>query len=208
MREKIDRMAIKKEAWQLTKNNFLNIYKGMIFSVIIQAIYYVVFSYVFTDRQSSMYLGLSSVYNIVTIPISFGVTRYLLNLIRNKEHSIKDIFYYYRYHILECVIISIITSLAMSFGLIAFVFPAIYFYLIFAMSENIFVDGTTNIINNIKESFKLIKGYKWDYLNFLIGFVGWLILSVLSFGIVFIWVYPYMTIAQKIYYERLIELKK
>lgn len=204
----MNRTEIKHEAIDLVKNNFKDVWKGLIINFVISLLYSVVVNYFFKDLESPFYIIFSSIFNLVTIPITFGTTKYILSLIRNEKHSIKDIFYFYKHHIIESIILSILLSLCLSVGMILFFVPAIIFALMFSMSENIFVDGTTNAVEALKKSADLMKGYKWDYLNFVISFLGWFILGVITLGLAFIWVIPYFMIAQKIYYEKLNQVKK
>ena len=52
-----------------------------------------------------------------------------------------------------------------------------------------------------------MKGYKADYFVFMLSFLGWILLGVLTLGILYIWLYPYMETAKILYYEKLKEIK-
>ena len=95
-----------------------------------------------------------------------------------------------------------------SLGLSLFIFPLVILFLMFGMSENILIDGTYNLIDALSSSYKLMNGYKWDYFNFLISFILWFLLGIVTLGIGFIWVLPYFMIAQRKYYVKLVELQE
>lgn len=196
---------IKKEASKIVKENFKNIWLGLLISFILTLGYNIAFTYYLKDASNLIYYCVSLGYNLITIPLSFGTSKYILSLVRKESYSFKDLFYYYKNHILDALVLSICISICISLGLIAFIIPAVIIFLMFAFAENIFVDGKTNAIDALKASNDLIKGHKWEYFNFLISFIGWLLLGVFTFGLAFIWVYPYITVCQKLYY---IELTK
>lgn len=47
----------------------------------------------------------------------------------------------------------------------------------------------------MKISIKITKGYKWDLFIMYLSFLGWMILSSLTFGIGFLWLFPYMNLS-------------
>jgi uncharacterized membrane protein len=59
----------------------------------------------------------------------------------------------------------------------------------------------------LSKSRELMKGYKWDYFVFNLSFIGWILLSIITFGILFVYVIPYISIADTIYYDELKKIK-
>jgi uncharacterized membrane protein len=57
----------------------------------------------------------------------------------------------------------------------------------------------------ITQSRKLMFGYKWKYFLLLLSFIGWGILSVITLGIGFIWLVPYMTASLAAFYDQLVK---
>ena len=47
-----------------------------------------------------------------------------------------------------------------------------------------------------------------DYFVFELSFFGWILLGLVTFGIAYIWVVPYMEVDNVMYYEELKKLKK
>lgn len=52
----------------------------------------------------------------------------------------------------------------------------------------------------IKESQRLMDGCKWQYFCLMLSYIGWIILSCLTFGILFLWVLPRMQQASYLFY--------
>ena len=205
----MDRRSIKKQAISIVKENFKDIWIGLSVNFIITIIFNILFGYVLNGSNINTYLynGIPVAFNFLTIPLSFGTSKYLLAVIRNEKHSFSDLFYYYKNRLIETLILSIVISLCTTLGMVAFIIPAIVIYMMFAQAENIFIDSNLNSFDSLKQSINLMKGYKWDYFNFLISFLGWVLLGIVTFGLLYIWVYPYLMISQKLYYVELTKIK-
>ncbi|MGX4599408.1 DUF975 family protein [Faecalimicrobium sp. JNUCC 81] len=52
-------------------------------------------------------------------------------------------------------------------------------------------------------SIKIMKGNKWKYFVLQLSFLGWGILSVITLGIGFLWLIPYMSLADTNFYKNL-----
>ena len=91
---------------------------------------------------------------------------------------------------------------------ILFVIPGLIKSLSYSQSLMILFDkiedGTyTNSRDIITESRQLMKGWKNKYFYMLLSFVGWWILVELSFGLVGIYVIPFMSATNVAFYEHL-----
>lgn len=56
----------------------------------------------------------------------------------------------------------------------------------------------------VEESARLMRGNRWKFIGFSLSFIGWMFLSMLTFGIGFIWLIPYMEVASVKFFESLI----
>ena len=130
----MDRNLIKKEAWNLTKEKFLDIWKALIINFVISLAYVIVFNYILKGLNQNVVSIIAMLYNLITIPFSFGLNKYLLAIVRKQEHNIKDLFYYYKHNIVETIVLSMILSLCYSIGLMLYLIPAIIMYLFLSFS--------------------------------------------------------------------------
>ena len=48
----------------------------------------------------------------------------------------------------------------------------------------------------LKKSEEMMKGHKMDYFLLQLSFIGWMLLAIPTFGLIMIWVGPYMSVAQ------------
>ena len=55
----------------------------------------------------------------------------------------------------------------------------------------------------ITRSRQMMKGHKWQLFCLHFSFIGWILLSVLTFGVLMIFVAPYMQAAEAEFYENL-----
>ncbi|MDH6603526.1 putative membrane protein [Bacilli bacterium PM5-9] len=61
-------------------------------------------------------------------------------------------------------------------------------------------------IDCITESRKMMDGYKMNYFLLILSFIGWMILGIVTLGIAFLWIEPYMNMTTVAYYENLKEV--
>jgi uncharacterized membrane protein len=62
-----------------------------------------------------------------------------------------------------------------------------------------------SVTEAMKISMKITKGYKWDIFMMYLSFLGWMILSILSSGIGFLWLIPYMNLSSANAHKFLLE---
>ena len=55
----------------------------------------------------------------------------------------------------------------------------------------------------ITDSRMMMKGHKWELFLLDLSFIGWILLSLLTLGILFIYVIPYMQAARAEFYRNL-----
>ena len=203
----MDERKIKKEAWEITKNNFGTLWLALGINLLISLIYVLGVNYVLKEINENVLTIISFSYNIITMPFSFGLTKYLLDVANKQKPALKDLIYYYTHNVLEVIVLAMILSILYSLGLSLYLIPAVIFFIWFSMSQNIFILKKCNPLDALTESYILIKGYRWNYFNFLLSFLPWLALGIITCGLAFIWVMPYFMISQKVYYYQLDKIK-
>ena len=53
----------------------------------------------------------------------------------------------------------------------------------------------------IDKSKKMMDGYKWKYFCLVLRFLGWALLCILTLGIGFLWLIPYMQVSMAKFYD-------
>lgn len=55
----------------------------------------------------------------------------------------------------------------------------------------------------LKQSEELMMGHKMDLFSLGLSFIGWIILAIFTFGLLYIWLTPYMEMSEVVFYENL-----
>lgn len=63
------------------------------------------------------------------------------------------------------------------------------------------------IIDSIKKAVNISKGFKWKYFVFILSFIGWYLLSIITLGIGFLWLTPYYVLASFLFYKKMLDNK-
>ena len=59
-----------------------------------------------------------------------------------------------------------------------------------------------------KKSMELMEGHKWEYFVLGLSFIPWYLLGIITFGIAFVWITPYISTTFAEYHVRLVEADK
>lgn len=211
----MNRAEIKAKAKDFAFNNKWNIWKP---SIIYGAVYavlmciMVVITYVFKLDAESAAVGLLDIaLGFVMAPLTVGSTYYLLKLVNGKKVDVtKDLFS--KYSIIGLIILtSLYVGLMTTLWSLLLIVPGIIYAYKVAMIQYVLAeDGSEK--KSVKEivatSTNLMDGYKMDFFTFELSFIGWILLGMVTFGIAYIWVFPYMEVANVMYYEELKKIKK
>lgn len=92
-------------------------------------------------------------------------------------------------------------------GFLLLIIPGIIIALNYAFVFYLLADNNKLEIKEcMSKSKELIKGYRLNYCLFMLSFIGWILLCVLIVPI--IWVVPYITTAETLYYDKLKEKRR
>ena len=127
----------------------------------------------------------------------------MLKLVRNQEYGLEELKAYYD-KIGILILINILVTISILVGCILFIIPGIILAFSYTMVFYIFIDNKELKTNEyLEKSKEMMDGYKFNYFLFNLSFIGWILLCALIVPV--IWVFPYITTANTLYYE---ELKK
>ena len=83
-----------------------------------------------------------------------------------------------------------------------FVIPGIIMSFAYAMVPYILIDRPDlSISQAVRESRLMMRGHKWDLFILSLSFLGWILLSIITFGLGFLFLLPYMQGAIASFYE-------
>ena len=138
--------------------------------------------------------------------ISTGLCKYLLNFINPMvDEDFGDIFSYGKYFFKLFGLYILITVLTF-IGLFLLIVPGVI--LIYAYSQSYYImaeNPELSITECMKKSRHLMDGHKGELFLLHISFIGWGILAILTAGVGFLWLTPYMKVTETYYYLYLTE---
>ncbi len=99
---------------------------------------------------------------------------------------------------------SFFTGLFISLWSILFVIPGIIKCYSYAMTSYVIADDPdTGALDAISESRAMMDGHKLDLFVLELSFIPWILFGIVTFGIGFIYVVPYMTTAKANFYNEI-----
>ena len=138
-------------------------------------------------------------------PLTYGYIVFVGRQVDTKKYDFGDLFCGF-YRFVETMVAGIVVSVLVAIGTFLLIIPGIIAWT--GLSQTFFImadDPNIKGIDAVKKSWEMMRGYKWDYFIFILGFIGWMILCVITFGIGSLWLEPYMTASGLNYYRKLKE---
>ena len=159
------------------------------------------------DEESASLAFLSLVMTILLLPLIWGFYTMYLDHIRGEKVGLGNLFQGYSK---EWFSKSLLTLLLMYVYILLWtlllIIPGIIKARSYAMTPYVLRDNPNMKSNEaIEESMQLMSGHKAEFFLLGLSFIGWVLLSLLTLGIGFLWLIPYMQTAFAYFYE---DLKK
>ncbi len=137
---------------------------------------------------------------------SVGYAYYVLSFIRGTKLELKDILEFMKKHWVIAVLSGLLAGVIIVVGMIALIIPGIIASIGLYYYKEVCADNLDlNAKEIVKKTWEMTKGHKMDLFVLGLSFIGWCFLAGFTFGILFIWVLPYMLVTYTLFYE---EIKK
>ena len=134
-------------------------------------------------------------------PMLVGISMFSLSLSRGENARLEQIFEGFKNYgtvlgayLLMVVLILLWMLLLIIPGIIAAIAYSQTFYI---LAE----DDAISSMDALKKSKEMMDGYKWKYFCLGLRFIGWALLCILTLGIGFLWLSPYIQISYAKFYE-------
>lgn len=142
---------------------------------------------------------------VVTVFLSLGENSYFMKIARGEEPELNDLFSKGNL-VLKVFVTSLLVALVVCLGYIALIIPGIILSFAYSMYTLIYIDNPEiGIIESMKKSRLMMKGHKWEYFCLMISFLGWMILSVFTCGLLLFWLLPYIGVTTILFYDSIRE---
>ena len=151
----------------------------------------------------TMSYSTSGILTLIFLPLSWGFSVFFLRLIRGEELGYGRLFDGYK-DFLRIFLAEFLMTLLIAIGLCLLIVPGIVLASGLLMTDFILKDDPEiSAIDAMKKSWEMTKGHKADLVGFFFSFFGWFLLCLLTLGIGFIFLTPYMQTSLAHYYEDL-----
>lgn len=207
---------LKKNARQTLRGNWQRAIKLTIVPVILGLISWGYLYGNFKWPSNSFFVDQPSLsFTIVSVALSIGVMYTLLDWVRDKDVINQSLPAHVFGLSINTMLALLVQALFMSFVILIgslLIVPGVIFWLMFSQSVYIYKDQHeadpnmnvwSGVINSVSLSESMMIGHKWELFKLKLSFLGWLLLSIATFGIGFIWLAPYYQLTVTGYYVAL-----
>ncbi|MED3036477.1 DUF975 family protein [Bacillus tropicus] len=167
-----------------------------------------VFSSIFDWKETKNSISINIITFFVTGPLTLGGYYLALNILREKQASIGNVFIWFSEgkRFLKSFLLYLLVNLYLFLWTLLFIIPGIIKSFSYAMTYFIINDHPEYSINQaITESRRMMDGHKMEYFILCLSFIGWFILSCITLGIGFLWLIPYFYTTSAAFYEEIAE---
>lgn len=160
----------------------------------------------FLENPNSFNFGIPQIISsilgiLVSAFLALGSVSYFLKVSRNEEVTFKELFSKTSLWLLY-IGVTIMTSIFIGLWSLLLLIPGIIASYRYSMVNYIMVDNPElGVFGAIKRSKEIMVGHKMDLFILQLSFIGWLLLSMLTLGILMLYVTPYMNVTFANFYN-------
>lgn len=152
---------------------------------------------------SLSFSNISNILSLLALPLSWGLTVSLLRNHREESVDLENLFDGFRggrYTRVFCALF--LVHLFTFLWTLLLIIPGIMKAFSYALTPYILLDEPELTARQaITRSCEIMQGRRWKLFCLYLSFIGWGILSLLTFGIGFLWLVPYMNASVAAFYE-------
>ncbi|WP_055071902.1 DUF975 family protein [Clostridium massiliamazoniense] len=153
--------------------------------------------------DTAVYTGYNIFIILTSGAFSIGLCRFLINVANKYNPKFTNLFSGFNIY-LKTLGLYILISLLTVIGMVLLIIPGIIIAYGLSMAPYILADDNNKgVIEVLKESWAMMKGHKFEYFVLDISFVLWYLLGIITFGLAYIWIIPYVNLTQANYYLEL-----
>ena len=156
-------------------------------------------------NNSTTGMGINGIWSLLCLPLEWGFAVYFLNLIRKEDIRYERLFDGYK-DFIRTFLLEFFYCIAIVIGLFLLIVPGIIVAIGLSMAPYILKDDPQiSAMDALMKSWKMTNGHKMKLFWLGLSFIGWIILGLITFGIGFFLIAPYIETTFAHYYE---DLKK
>jgi len=193
----MNRIELKEWSKEKIKGKLLDIWKGLLIAVgamLVLSLGLVVVEGIFGEKSMITSI-ISLVVEIISIPLSIGLTAYAMKFVRKDELDNGVVFDYFG-DLVKIAATTILMGILIALGCICFIIPGIYLAFSYMLVPYLLAEKKDlTMTETLRLSRKMMNGHKLDYFILGLSFIGWALLTPFTLGLIMIWLYPYMLVA-------------
>lgn len=206
----IDRKALKARAKEYAFSHKMVVWKPILYVMALTFVLSFILGATGLVKNQTVYSLIMLVFTLATLPLTFASVQYVMKTKKGEQVEVMEVFKKKYKLFIPILVMTVVMSILISIGFMLLIVPGIILTFRYAMAQMIAAEAEDELdgIETLKQSAKLMDGHKWEFFVFMLSFIGWYILGIITLGIAYIWVIPYITVAEIDYYEELKKLQK
>ena len=150
---------------------------------------------------------LGSVVSVATLlllgPFDLSWAYVSQNVQQGKNVEIADLFFGFK-NFVQAFVLELVNGILIFLWSLLLIIPGIIKMFSYSMSFFILNENPQISFSDArKKSIEMMDGYKWRLFCLYFSFIGWILLCILTLGILFFWIGPYMQVAKAEFYANL-----
>lgn len=203
---------IKRQAKEIIKGKIGYITKmtSLYFLVILGIwLFYYLIDYYLGNREPLIIEFISMIFLVVYSVLSFGAVAFYVEIAKGNKPKFSTFFIGFSDRLIfKIVLLYLLIQLIIIVGLIIFVIPGIIFMLVlFPANYILYENQDISVVEVIKKCFKITRKAKIRVLLFYLSLTGWYVLGIITLGLLFIYVTPYVSVSTYYLYKSLLEIR-
>ena len=129
-------------------------------------------------------------------PLNIGCQRFFIMSL-SKKTSVSEIFKGYWHNYWNKILAGFLVDIIVAAGTLLFIVPGIILALMFSQVPYVFAENPDiGWKEAMKASVDMMDGKKWDYFVLGLSFIGWILLSIVTLGLLYLFfVSPYLDLS-------------
>ncbi|MEA1987297.1 MAG: DUF975 family protein [Candidatus Marinimicrobia bacterium] len=187
---------ITKHAREMLKGNWL-------LSILVTIAYFVILIGVSVILQK-IHIALGQIGTLIIAgPLALGFAVFSLSVSRKNELEFGQLFAGFS-NFLTAFLANLLMAIFVILWMLLLIVPGIIKGLAYSMTYFILVDNKDmKALEAITKSKEMMQGHKFELFCLQLRFVGWGMLAILTLGIGFLWLFPYMQVSYAKFYDDL-----
>ncbi|OES44996.1 DUF975 family protein [Domibacillus iocasae] len=142
--------------------------------------------------------------SILLIPMTLGLTWAWVDLSRGRKIGFTQLLEPYKIMFGKSILVSILQGLFLFFWFLLLIIPGIIKSFSYMMTYYILRDEPElSPLQAITKSRRMMDGHKGEAFVLGLSFIGWILLGIVTLGIGFLWIAPYISVTYAHFYNTL-----